>query len=299
MDVKDLKSNHEEFLNVGFQATNIGRAIELIERMKKDKATIFFSFTANMVASGLRGLFAEMCKRKFVDAIITTGGSLDHDLIRTKMDYGIGDFTMNDSELHKKGVNRLGNILIKNECYEFLEKEITKVFEKIYDDERTTSPSTIAKEIGNSVSDKGSFLYWCSKNKIPVFSPGITDSAIGLQTYFFKQRYADFGIDVTKDMKQLADIVLNADKTGGIVLGGGISKHHTIGVNLLRGGLDYAVYVTTASPWDGSLSGARTQEAVSWGKIAEQAKHVTVDCDATIAFPLIMKKILLRRPLGI
>jgi len=292
MEIKDLRPGSESYLTTGFQATNIGRAIELIERMKAEKATIFFSFTANMVASGLRGLFAEMCKRKFVDAIITTGGSLDHDLIRTKMDYSLGDFVMNDSELHKKGVNRLGNITIKNECYEFLEKEMTKVFEKIYNGERVTSPSTIAKEIGNSVSDKGSFLYWCSKNSIPVFSPGITDSAIGLQTYFFKQRYVDFGIDVTGDMKQLADIVLNADKTGGIVLGGGISKHHTIGVNLLRGGLDYAVYVTTASPWDGSLSGARTQEAVSWGKIAEAGKHVTVDSDATIAFPLIIGKFL-------
>jgi len=289
MEIKDLRPGREAFLTTGFQAANIGRAIGLIGRMKKEKATIFFSFTANMVATGLRGLFAEMCRRKFVDAIITSGGSLDHDLIRTKMDYSLGDFMMDDARLHARGINRLGNITIKNECYAYLEKEITKVFEKIYNNERITSPSTIAKEIGNSVSDKGSFLYWCSKNRIPVFSPGITDSAIGLQTYFFKQRYADFGIDVTKDMKQLADIALNADKAGGIVLGGGISKHHAIGVNLLRGGLDYAVYVTTSSPWDGSLSGARTNEAVSWGKIAEKARHVTVDCDATVAFPLIIR----------
>ncbi len=125
---------------------------------------------------------------------------------------------------------------------------------------------------------------------IPVFSPGITDSAIGLQTYFYKQKRPDFGIDVTKDMNRLAGLALNAEKAGGIILGGGISKHHAIGVNLLRGGLDYAVYVTTSSPWDGSLSGARTNEAISWGKIAEQARHVTVDCDATIAFPLIMER---------
>jgi deoxyhypusine synthase len=89
--------------------------------------------------------------------------------------------------------------------------------------------------------------------------------------------------------------VLNADKTGGIILGGGISKHHTIGVNLLRGGLDYAVYVTTGFPWDGSLSGARTNEAVSWGKIKEEAAQVTVDCDATIAFPMIMGRFLAPR----
>ncbi len=294
MDVADLygKNGGQEYLSTGFQATNIGLAIGLIERMKKDNATIFLSFTANMVASGLRGVFAQMCRRKFIDVVITTGGSLDHDIIRTKMDYEVGDFFMDDAALHKKGVNRLGNVLIRNECYEYLEKKVQPVFERLYNDEVVTSPSSLARALGESVSDKGSFLYWCSKNKIPVFSPGITDSAIGLQTYFFKQRHPDFGIDVTKDMKLLADISLNAERAGGIVLGGGISKHHAIGVNLLRGGLDYAVYVTTSSPWDGSLSGARTNEAVSWGKIAEKARHVTVDCDATIAFPLMMRKFL-------
>jgi deoxyhypusine synthase len=293
MEIKDLRpGGAEAFLTTGFQATNIGRAIALLERMRAEKATIFLSFTANMAATGLRGLFAQMCRKKLVDVIITTGGSLDHDLIRTGEGYGIGDFSMDDAALHRKGINRLGNVLIKNSCYEFLEKEIRPVFERLYNDEVITSPSAVAREIGNRINDKGSFLYWCSKNGIPVFSPGITDSAIGLQTYFFKQRHPDFGIDTTKDMKALADIVLNADKAGGIVLGGGISKHHTIGVNLLRGGLDYAIYVTTSSPWDGSLSGARTNEAVSWGKIAEKARRVTVDCDATIAFPLIIRRFL-------
>jgi deoxyhypusine synthase len=182
--------------------------------------------------------------------------------------------------------------LISSECYEFLEEKIHPIFDKLYEKEKITSPSAIAKAIGESIDDENSFLHWCSKNDIPVFSPGITDSAIGLQTYFYKQKKSDFGIDVTKDMQDLANKTLNAERTGGIILGGGISKHHTIGVNLLRNGLDYAVYVTTSSPWDGSLSGARTQEAVSWGKIGEQAKHITIDCDATIAFPLIMEKLL-------
>jgi deoxyhypusine synthase len=93
-------------------------------------------------------------------------------------------------------------------------------------------------------------------------------------------------------MNELAGLSLNADKTGGIILGGGISKHHAIGVNLLRGGFDYAVYVTTSSPWDGSLSGARTNEGISWGKIKEKANHVTIDCDATIALPLLISPFL-------
>ncbi|MFH1393984.1 MAG: deoxyhypusine synthase [Candidatus Micrarchaeota archaeon] len=297
MNVKDIESGFDlnepgKLESMGFQATNIAKAIGIIKKMKKEKATVFLSFTSNMVASGLRGIFTQLCREKFVDAIITAGGSIDHDLIRSYSDYETGAFNMDDAELHRKGINRLGNILIPNERYELLEEKILPVFDKLYGKEKVTSPSAIAEEIGNQIENKNSFLHWCSKNKIPVFCPGITDSAIGLQTYFYKQKKKDFGIDVTKDMGKLASLALDAQKTGGIILGGGISKHHAIGVNLLRGGLDYAVYVTTASPWDGSLSGARTQEAISWGKVGEAAKHITVDCDATIAVPLIMRPFL-------
>ena len=93
-------------------------------------------------------------------------------------------------------------------------------------------------------------------------------------------------------MENLAKIVLKADKTGAIILGGGIAKHHTIGVNILREGLDYAVYVSTATEYDGSLSGARPKEAISWSKINKEANHVFVNGDATIIFPLIISNFL-------
>jgi deoxyhypusine synthase len=281
----------KSYSSCGFQATNLAHGISIIREMKKKKATVFLTFTSNLVASGLRGIIAELCKRKFVDVIITAGGSLDHDLIKSAKKYELGSFTMDDAELHKKGINRLGNILVPNECYEYLETFMQEAYEELYRETKVVSPSQIARKIGEKIGAKagdGSFLYWCAKNRIPVFCPGITDSAIGLQTYFFKQKRKDFGIDVTKDMNELAQLALNADGSGGIVLGGGISKHHAMGVNLLRGGFDYAVYVTTSSPWDGSLSGARTNEGISWGKIKEKANHVTIDADATLAFPLLM-----------
>ena len=256
--------------------------------MKNDNATIILTFTANMVASGLRGLFAELCKRKFIDLIITTPGALEHDMIKSKKPYLLGNFYADDVKLHSSGINRIGNILVPNDRYELFEDLFIPVLDEIYKTEKITSPSTIAHVMGKHIDNEKSFLYWCTKNNIPVFAPGIIDGAIGLQTYFFKQSHKDFGIDVTKDMKNLENMIMLADKTGGIILGGGISKHHAIGVNIMRGGLDYAVYVTTAQPWDGSLSGARSNEAVSWGKIKESANHVTVDGDATIIFPLIL-----------
>lgn len=294
MKIKDVKAGDlkgiemkEVWLNCGFQATNIGRAIDIIERMRKEKATVFLTFTSNMVASGLRGILTELCRKRFVDVIITAGGSLDHDIIRSAREYQVGKFMMDDAELHSKEINRLGNILVPNECYQYLEGFMIEIFKELHKGGKAVAPSEIAKKIGEKTGED-SFLHWCTKNDIPVFCPGITDSAIGLQTYFFKQQKKDFMIDVTKDMEKLAQLALNTKKTGGIVLGGGISKHHAMGVNLLRGGFDYAVYVTTSSPWDGSLSGARTNEGISWGKIRETASHVTVDCDATVAFPLII-----------
>jgi deoxyhypusine synthase len=56
--------------------------------------------------------------------------------------------------------------------------------------------------------------------------------------------------------------------------------------------LNYAVYITTGEPWDGSLSGAQANEGVSWGKISEKASFVTVNCDVTVVFPLIASAVL-------
>lgn len=286
-DLKKTKNLIKKFYNVGFQATKVAQAVEIIKKMQEERATIFLTFTANMVASGLRGLFAELCKHKFPSVIITTPGALEHDFIKSFSNYYLGEFETNDIQLHREQINRIGNIYIKTENYVLFEKNIKKVLENLYS-KKIVSPSEIAREIGLYLRDKNSFLFWCAKNNIPIFCPGITDGALGLQIYFFKQKYQDFIVDVTKDMKELANLTLNAKTTGGIILGGGISKHHAIGVNILRGGFDYAVYITTAQPWDGSLSGARSSEAISWGKISERARHVTIDGEATIVFPLII-----------
>ena len=287
LKASDLVSSLE---NAGFQATHLARAVNIIKNMRKDNAKIFLTFTSNMVSSGLREVFALLVKEKMVDAIITSIGSVEEDLIKSKKPFLLGRFDADDTELHKKGINRIGNIFVPNDCYELLEDFLAPFFAKMLDLQKKSqmlSPSKIIHELGNLVDDKDSILYWASKNNIPIFCPAPTDGAFGLQLYFFKQKHPEFGIDVSADMKHLADIVLNAEKTGAIILGGGFAKHHTIGVNILRGGLDYAVYVCTASQYDGSLSGARTSEAISWSKINETANTVYVEADATIAFPLI------------
>jgi len=88
-------------------------------------------------------------------------------------------------------------------------------------------------------------------------------------------------------VRRFYDIMLMADKTAGIILGGGIAKHHLIGAAILRNGLDYAVYLSTGTEGDGSLSGARPREAVSWNKLKREEDSAFVEGDATLTFPLL------------
>ena len=115
--------------------------------------------------------------------------------------------------------------------------------------------------------------------------PGIFDGAVGSQLWMFWQQHRDFKINLFQDEQKMSDLVFEAKKAGALMIGGGISKHHTIWWSQFRDGLDYAVYITTAAEYDGSLSGARLREAISWGKIKEEAKQVTIDGDATTLLP--------------
>ena len=129
--------------------------------------------------------------------------------------------------------------------------------------------------------------YWIAKNRIPVVIPGITDGSIGAQIFMHRQKSPNFMIDVLADEQILSDLTWTAEESHALMVGGGISKHHVIWWNQYRGGLDSAVSITTAPEYDGSLSGARLREAISWGKIRPEASQVVVEGDASVLLPLL------------
>jgi len=274
----------------GFTAKNFGVAVDILERMERDEACVkFFSFPACIVATGTRGVIRDIVKEKLVDVIVTTCGTLDHDLARTWRDYYHGSFEMDDAKLHREGVNRIGNVLAPNESYGLvLEEKIQPILHELWKKgRRDFSGKELVWEFGKRLRNS-SILYWAWRRKIPVYVPGIFDGAFGSQLWLFWQDHREFKLDQFRDEQELADIVFDAKRTGALMIGGGISKHHVLWWNQFCQGLDYAVYVTTAPEWDGSLSGARTREAVSWGKVKEKASHVTVDGDATVLLPLMV-----------
>ena len=284
----------------GFTAKKVADAVDIIENMLKDKECIrFLSFPACIISTGTRGVIKDLVKQKLVDVVITTAGTLDHDLARVYKDYLHGNFMADDRELFKKGVYRLGNIFIPTESYgTVLEEKMQPILKELGKQNKKWSTKDLIWEFGKSLkSDKNaedSIVYWAWKNQIPIYVPGITDGAFGSQLWMYYQEHRDFTIDLLKDEQELSDIVFDAKKAGGLLIGGGISKHHTIWWNQFSGGLDYAVYITTAPEYDGSLSGAQTREAISWGKIGENADNITVEGDATVLLPLMISALLER-----
>jgi deoxyhypusine synthase len=282
----------------GFQARNLSTAVDILESMSKDRNCVkFLSFPAAIIATGNRGVIKEIVKRKLCDAIISTCGFLDHDIARSYSPYlSGGEFAMDDVELERKNIHRLGNVLIPRDNYgPLIEKKLQPILKKMYEaGEKRPSAKLLCQRIGESIRNESSILHWAAKNSIPIFIPGITDGAVGSQIWLFYQMHRDFGIDILADEQDLSDIVYSAKRSGALMLGGGISKHHTLWWNQFRGGLDYAVYITSATELDGSLSGAQVREAISWGKVSTKAKQVTVFGEVTTLLPFITSALISR-----
>lgn len=272
----------------GFESTNLTKAINITRKMIGDsQCTRFLSFVGAIISTGARGIIKDMIKRKMFDCIITTCGSLDHDVAKTFGKYYAGEFNIDDSYLKKRNIHRLGNVFIPTKNYgPLIENKVQHFLLEYYDKHKEVSGHEIVDYIGSKLDDN-SILYWAHKNKIPVIVPGLVDGAVGSQIWLFYQQHKDFVLNLLEDQSRISDLIFDAKKTGALMLGGGISKHHTLWWNQFRDGLDYAVYVTTANEWDGSLSGAEVREAISWNKVNVNAKQVTIHGEITTLLPFI------------
>ena len=277
----------------GFSAKEVARGVDLLARiLGDDEMTRFLSFPADLVATGTRGVLATLVREGYVDAVVTTCGTLDHDLARAFRPYFHGEWDLDDADLHRRHLYRLGNLVIPEANYgAIVERKMRAILRRLWaDGVRSLSTRELARAIGEAIpASAGSSILRAARDRdVPVVVPGITDGAVGSQLWLFWQDHKQLALDLFSDEQLLSDLVFDAKRTGAILLGGGISKHHTIWWNQFRDGLDAALYITTAVEWDGSLSGARTREAVSWGKVKPTAHHTTVEGDVTVLFPLMV-----------
>lgn len=278
----------------GIQAANIGMAVNIVNVMIREKVPIFLSFTSNMVSSGMREIISYLVKNKKIDVLCTAAGGVEEDAIKAHMPFKVGDFNVKGEMLFDAGVGRIGNIYATNEHYSYFEFFIREVFDALMKEEEAITPTRICAMIGKLIGEKkeydekNSYLYWAYKNNIPVYSPGIIDGAIGDIAYYYRKEHPEFVIDTVADHVKLIDYVINCDKTAGIILGGGISKHYMLNAQIFKEGFDYSVYISTATEYDASDSGGNQEEAITWAKIRTNAPRVKVYSEASIVFPLLV-----------
>ena len=273
----------------GFESVNLSDGLEILTTMISDQDCLkFVSFVGAVVSTGLRGIIKNMIKNKWFDVAITTCGALDHDIARHFSHYKEGSFTMDDRELADQDIHRLGNVLVPMDSYGPLIEEKMQAFleEEYQNGTKEMTTAEICKMIGKHLGED-SFLYWAYKNDVDVVVPGIMDGAVGSQIWLFTQKHSDFKLNMAGDANLLSGLIFKAEKSGAFMIGGGISKHHTLWWNQYREGLDYAFYITTAQEFDGSLSGALVREAISWGKVTQKAKQATLHAEVTTILPFI------------
>ena len=287
----DFGAMLDAYETTGFQATHLAEAIEITKRMRERDATVYLSFTSNIISSGLREAVAYLIREGHVDVVITTSGSLAEDVIKTEKPFKMGEWDVDEAALRERGINRLGNVFVPSDRYVWLEQYLYDFFEDFFADKQYRTPSAFARELGETLDDDDSVLSVAADNDVPVYCPALTDAEIGNFLYYFKQQHDEqVGIEITDDYDRLIEDGLLADETGIIAVGDGVPKHHTIMTNLFRGGADHAVYISTGMEGDGSLSGAPPEEAVSWGKIkAEDERNYTqIEAEATLVLPLLI-----------
>lgn len=335
----DIDSIMQAYVSTGFQATNLGLAIQQVQQMRnwrlsdtewKDgddsvlqpryireqiRARLFFAYTSNQISCGQREVIRFLVQHKMVDVIVTTAGGIEEDLIKCFQPTYMGDFRLSGRELRKKGINRIGNLLVPNHNYCEFEDWITPIINQMHDEQDADTirwakdvaardpsdteefperlvwtPSKIIHRLGKEINNPDSVLYWAAVNNIPIFCPALTDGSIGDMLYFHSYKRSGLILDINQDIRAINDLAVKSHCTGQIILGGGVIKHHTCNANLMRNGADYSVYINTASDFDGSDSGASPDEAISWGKIRITAQPVKVTADATLVFPLLVNQ---------
>jgi len=237
-----------------------------------------------------------LVEHNMVDCIVTSAGGVEEDLIKCLAPSYLGDFNMSGAKLRSEGLNRAGNVLIPNDNYCKFEDWLMPVLDECMEETRHWTPSKLINRLGEKIDNPESICYWAHRNSIPIFCPALTDGSLGDMLYFHSvSRSPGLIVDIVEDVRHINTIAVKSLKSGVIILGGGVVKHHINNANLMRNGSDFTVFVNTGQEFDGSDSGARPDEAVSWGKVKASTKAVKVYCDATLVFPLIVASTFARK----
>jgi deoxyhypusine synthase len=276
-----------------FSAGRLAEAVGIYQEMIENDATIFMGVGGALVPGGLRQLFVKVISDGLVDVIVTTGANVTHDLIESFGGSHLrGEPMVDDAKLRRQGISRIYDAYVPQKAFELFEDRIQPMLEDVTKVEQRMSSAKLLREIGLRLKDRKSILGAAARHEVPVFTPAIADSILGLQAWLYSQEHKLI-IDGLLDIREMVELADKAEKPGAVILGGGVPKNFVLQSMLLTShAFEYAIQITMDRPEPGGLSGATLEEAKSWGKVSPDSRLVTVIGDVTVIFPLLITALL-------
>jgi deoxyhypusine synthase len=299
-----------------FGGRALGEAAEVLYDMVADPdCFVVGTFSGAMTVAKMGLVLCDMLEQHMLQAVISTGALMAHGLVeasgRRHFKY---DPTMDDKTLYYQGYNRV---------YDTLELEknlddVAEIFEGIFADMdagETLCSYRINQLLGAYLAQhtpERGILKSAFTHQVPVYIPAFTDSEIGLDFALCNRRRqlagkARLAYDPFLDLEHYTELVRSRKTLGIFTIGGGVPRNwgqqvgpylELITRRLGQGGgfqrFTYGVRICPEPAHWGGLSGCTYSEGVSWGKFvppSDGGKFAEVLCDATIAWPLIVKAV--------
>jgi deoxyhypusine synthase len=282
---------------VSFQGRNLATASRVWQKMLGSDVTIFLGTAGALSAGGMRLVIAHLIEHRYVDCLVSTGANLYHDLHETRgRRHFLGSPLLDDAALASERIDRVYDTLAS-------EDEFCKNDDWIGDftlslERRPYTTREYLYKLGERLwTETGNpgILTAAYRANVPIFCPAISDSSIGIGISQGRHRDPACGqLDVIGDIIESANVVINSAGTASIVLGGGTPKNFINQASVQAefyeervSGHKFAIQISTDVPHFGGASGSSLEEAQSWGKLSLESERVSVQCDVTIALPVL------------
>ncbi len=296
--VSDVAALLDAMSRTGFQGRKLGESVTVWKEMLKDpQVSILLGLSGAMIPAGMQECLIELVSRRYVDAIVSTGANIFHDICEhCGVRHYIGHHHVDDIELFEKGIDRIYDVFAYEEQFRKVDNIIAE-FARSHGGFEGSSASfirTLGKWLIDTYPGGRSLTATCAASNVPIFIPALSDSSIGIGLVIARRQGIPIIVDQIRDADEITTFVEMTAKTGVVYIGGGVPKNFIQQTQVIASihksdcsGHDYAIQYTTDTPHFGGLSGCTFEEAMSWGKESCTCTNVQCFCDATIALPLV------------
>ncbi|RPJ52988.1 MAG: deoxyhypusine synthase [Methanobacteriota archaeon] len=283
----------------GFQGRKLGESVEIWSQMiRDDECTILLGLSGAMIPAGMQACLIELVRRRYVDAIVSTGANIFHDMCEhLGVRHYLGHHQADDQALLAQGIDRIYDVFSYENEFRDVDRFVATFAREIapFRGSSRLFIERLAKRLLDERPEGVSLIAAAYQEQVPIFIPALADSSIGIGLLIARREGVEVDVDQIADTDEVTKVVEAASKTGVVYIGGGVPKNFIQQTQVIAsihdenlGGHAYAIQYTTDAPHWGGLSGCTFDEAVSWGKEAPASPRVQCFCDATSAIPIVV-----------